>query len=68
MIDNLVPTVEALPAGKRNLARGVPANAIAQAEKLSRRYPIIAPAVTAGKVDVVASVYDIASGAVSVVR
>jgi carbonic anhydrase len=68
VIDHLVPTVKALPAAERNLARGVPANAISQAGNLSRRHPIIAPAVAAGKLSVVAGVYNIANGAVSVVR
>jgi carbonic anhydrase len=68
VIEGLVPTVKSLPADQRNLARCVPANAIAQATDLARRGPIIAPAVAAGTVQVVAGVYNIANGAVSIVR
>jgi carbonic anhydrase len=67
-VDLLTPTVKSLPADERTLARCVPANAIAQAQDLARRGPIIAPAVAAGKIEVVAGVYNIANGAVSVVR
>jgi carbonic anhydrase len=65
-VDLLTPTVKSLPADERTLARCVPANAIAQAQDLSRRGPIIAPAVAAGTIQVVAGVYNIANGAVSV--
>lgn len=68
VIDHLLPTVESLPADERNLARCVPANAIAQAGDLSRRGPIVAPAIAEGKIRVVAAVYNIANGAVSIVR
>ncbi|HEY2053747.1 MAG TPA: carbonic anhydrase [Solirubrobacterales bacterium] len=68
VIDLLVPTVKSLPAGQRTLTRCVPANAIAQAQDLARRGPIVAPAVASGAIDVVAAVYNIANGAVSFVR
>ncbi|HEX3737551.1 MAG TPA: carbonic anhydrase [Solirubrobacterales bacterium] len=68
VIDLLVPTVKSLPADERTLHRCVPANAIAQAQKLGRSGPIVAPAVEAGSVQVVSGVYNIANGAVSVVR
>jgi carbonic anhydrase len=68
VIDLLVPTVRSLPPKERHLGRCVPANAIAQASDLARRGPIIAPAVAAGKLRVVAGVYNIANGAVSVVK
>ncbi len=67
-VDLLVPTVKSLPADERTLARCVPANAIAQAQDLARRGPIVAPAVQSGAIDVVAGVYNIANGAVSIVR
>ncbi|HVS99577.1 MAG TPA: carbonic anhydrase [Solirubrobacterales bacterium] len=67
-VDLLVPTVKSLPADERTLGRCVPANAIAQAQKLARSGPIVAPAVEAGTVQVVAGVYNIANGVVSVVR
>src|SRR5882757_8624652 len=65
-VDLLVPTVKSLPADQRTLARCVPANAIAQAQDLARRGPIVAPAVAAGKIQIVAGVYNLANGAVSV--
>ncbi|HVX32269.1 MAG TPA: carbonic anhydrase [Solirubrobacterales bacterium] len=68
VIDLLVPTVRSLPAAERTLARCVPANAIAQAQDLARRGPIVAPAVESGAIEVVAGVYNIANGAVSIVR
>jgi carbonic anhydrase len=68
VIDLLVPTVRSLPADQRTLARCVPANAIAQAQDLARRDPIVAPAVRSGAIQVVAGVYNIANGAVSIVR
>ncbi|HEV7563186.1 MAG TPA: hypothetical protein VGO24_06750 [Solirubrobacterales bacterium] len=51
-----------------NLPRCVPANAITQAGELASRGPIIAPAIAAGKLRLVAGVYNIANGAVSIVR
>jgi carbonic anhydrase len=68
VVDLLVPTVKSLPAEERTLRRCVPANAIAQAQDLSRRSPIIAPAIQSGSIEVVAGVYNIANGAVSIVR
>ncbi len=68
VIDEIVPTVRSLPQDERNLARCVPANAISQAGDLARRGPIVAPAIAAGKLRVVAAVYNIANGAVSIVR
>jgi carbonic anhydrase len=67
VVDLLVPTVRSLPPDERNPARCVPANAIAQAQAIEARGPIIAPAVAAGSVRVVAGVYNIANGAVSIV-
>jgi carbonic anhydrase len=65
-VDLLTPTVKSLPADERTLTRCVPANAIAQAQDLARRGPIIAPAVASGQIQIVAGVYNIANGAVSV--
>jgi carbonic anhydrase len=64
----LTPTVKSLPASQRTLARCVPANAIAQSQDLAGRGPIVAPAIAAGTIEVVAGVYNIANGAVSIVR
>jgi carbonic anhydrase len=68
VVDLLVPTVKSLPADQRTLGRCVPANAIAQAQDLARRGPIVAPAIKSGSIQVVAGVYNIANGAVSIVR
>jgi carbonic anhydrase len=67
VVDLLTPTVKSLPADERTVARCIPANAIAQAQKLEAANPIIAPAVAAGTLQIVAGVYNIANGAVSVV-
>lgn len=67
-VDLLTPTVKSLPADERTLTRCVPANAIAQAQDLAHRGPIIAPAVAESKIQIVAGVYNIANGAVSVVE
>lgn len=68
VIDDLVPTVESLPPEERHVGRCVPANAISQAQDIARRGPIVAPAIAEGKISVIAAVYNIANGAVSVVR
>jgi carbonic anhydrase len=67
-VDLLVPVVQSLAPEERHLRRCVTANAIAQAGAIASRGPIIAPAVAAGKIRVVAGVYNIANGAVSIVR
>jgi carbonic anhydrase len=67
VIEHLVPTVRSLPADERTLERCVPANAISQANKIAAEGPIVAPAVAKGTVQVVAGVYNIANGAVSVI-
>ena len=48
-VDLVVPVVESLAPDERNLRRCVTANAIAQAQDLATRGPIIAPAVAAGR-------------------
>ncbi len=68
VIDDLLPTVESLAPEERNVRRCAAANAITQAGIIARSDPIVAPAVAAGKLRVVAGVYNIANGAVSVVH
>jgi carbonic anhydrase len=68
VIDDLVPTIESLPPDERTVERCVPANAISQAQDIASRGPIVAPAIAEGKIRVVAGVYNIANGAVSVVH
>jgi carbonic anhydrase len=67
-INLITPAVKSLPADERNLARCVPANAIAQSQNIAGRGPIVSAAVKAGTIQVVAGVYNIANGAVSIVR
>jgi carbonic anhydrase len=67
VVDEVVPAVRGIPAGKNALGQGIVANARAQAEALRGREPIIAPAVRRGDLNVVVAVYDIGSGRVSLV-
>lgn len=66
VVDLVVPMVQSLPPAERNLRRCVTANAIGQAQDLASRGPIVAPAIAAGKIRVVAGVYNLANGCVSV--
>jgi carbonic anhydrase len=67
VIDACVPPIQSIPAGRRSVDRSIRVNAQAQAESLAQRDPIIRPAIDDGKLQVVAAVYDIASGKVSLV-
>jgi carbonic anhydrase len=67
VVDEVVPAVRGIPAGKNAVGQGVVANARAQAAALRGREPIIAPAVRRGDLKVVVAVYDIGSGRVSLV-
>jgi len=64
VVGRIVPAVQALPVAGRTLAASIAANAAAQAKDLESRDPIIAPAVKAGRLRVVAAVYDIRTGRV----
>jgi carbonic anhydrase len=64
IVDAVVPAVESLPPDQRELPNCVAANARAQAAELARREPIIGPAVEAGRVRVVAAVYEVETGRV----
>jgi carbonic anhydrase len=67
VVELLVPTVKSLPADQRTPGRCIPANAVAQAQVIEAKGPVIAPAVANGSLRVVAAVYNIANGAVSIV-
>jgi carbonic anhydrase len=67
VVDAIVPAIKSLPPGQRTLERTTDANASAQAKALAAKGPIIKPAVDAGKLRVVAAVYNIADGKVSLV-
>jgi len=64
IVDAVVPAVESLPPDQRALPTCVAANARAQAAELAGREPIIGPAVEAGRVHVVAAVYEVETGRV----
>jgi carbonic anhydrase len=67
VVEGCVPPIESIPADRRSVDRCIRVNARAQAESLAQRDPIIRPAVDDGKLQVVAAVYDIPTGEVSLV-
>lgn len=67
IVDAVAGPVSSLPPAQRTLDRSIAKNAQAQAQRFAAAEPIIAPAVAANKLLVVAGVYDIASGRVSLV-
>ncbi len=67
VVDAIVPTVEAIPAGQRTLDACISANASNQAADLANRDPIIKPAVLAGTLWVIPAVCNVASGRVRLV-
>jgi carbonic anhydrase len=64
-VDAVVPAVQSLPPERRTLDTAIAANASAQAAALAGSDPIVKPAVDSGALMVVAAVYDIGSGRVS---
>ena len=67
VIDRIVPTISDLPADERTEETCVRLNASAQAAEIASRGPIVKPAVDAGQIAVVAAVYDIETGEVSLI-
>jgi carbonic anhydrase len=67
VVDAIVGPVRKLPPARRTLDRAIAANAKAQAQTLAGRKPIVKSAVASGKLRVVAAVYDIRTGRVSLV-
>jgi carbonic anhydrase len=67
VVDAIVPAVQALPASERTLEHSIVANARLQAQALRLRGPIVPAAIGAGRLRVVAAVYDIGTGAVELV-
>jgi carbonic anhydrase len=67
VIDALVPPIQEIPPAERTLDASVVVNARAQAGDIASRGPIIKPAIDAGALAVVAAVYNIADGKVSLV-
>jgi carbonic anhydrase len=64
VVDGVVPPIKRLPPHRRTLHRCIRANARAQAAELAASKPIIKPAIEAGKLRVVAAVYEIGTGRV----
>jgi carbonic anhydrase len=67
MIRPVVGAVKTMPKKQRTLSRSIAVNARIQARRLAAAGPIINRAVASGRVQVVAAVYDIRSGRVSLV-
>jgi len=67
VVDAIVPAVQTLPPGERTLDNCVGANARLQAQSLRLRGPILPAALRAGRLRIVAAVYDLATGAVELV-
>lgn len=67
VIDAIVGPVKTIPPARRTVDRSIIVNARAQARRIAARGPIIKPAIESGQIRVVAAVYDIASGRVSLV-
>jgi carbonic anhydrase len=67
VVEHVVGPLKTLPAGERSLERGVEVNAHAQAQVLAAQDPIIRPAAEGDQIRVVAAVYDIESGRVSII-
>jgi carbonic anhydrase len=67
VVGKVVPAVEDVPPAERTVPRCISANVRAQADDLASRDPIIKPAIAAQQIMVVAAVYDIKTGKVSLV-
>jgi carbonic anhydrase len=67
VVDNLVPPIETVPPDQRTVPRCVSVNAEAQAADIASRGPIVKQAIDAEKIAVVAAVYDIKTGKVSLI-
>jgi carbonic anhydrase len=67
VVDKLVPAIKALPPDQRTVSTCVSVNAKAQADDIASRGPIVKQAIDAEKIAVVAAVYDIKTGKVSLI-
>ncbi|MDX6615282.1 MAG: carbonic anhydrase [Solirubrobacterales bacterium] len=66
VVGTIVPPIKALPPSGRTLPKCIPLTARTQAADLASRGPIVKQAIAAQKIRVVAAVYDINTGAVSI--
>jgi carbonic anhydrase len=67
VVDRIVPSVESVPPADRTTENCVRANAAAQAADIAGKAPIINKALAAGQIAVVAAVYNIKNGKVSLI-
>jgi carbonic anhydrase len=67
VVNAIVPPIQALPPSRRTLHRSIHLTARTQAAGIAARTPIVKQAIDANKIRVVAAVYEIKSGAVSIV-
>ena len=67
VIDLVVRPIQGIPLEQRTLAHATVVNAQAQAADIAARGPIVKPAIDAGTLAVVAAVYNIPDGKVSLV-
>ena len=65
VVDPIVPPIETMPKADRTVPRCISANARAQADDMASRGPIVRQAIETGAIEVVAAVYDIGTGQVS---
>jgi carbonic anhydrase len=68
VVDRIVPSIRDLSPGERTLPSCVELNAIAQAADIAGRGPIVRQAVDVGQIEVVAAVYDLETGEVSLLQ
>jgi carbonic anhydrase len=67
IVDKIVPSVETVPPADRTIENCVSANAAAQAADIAGKAPIVNKALAVGQIAVVAAVYDIKNGKVSLI-
>lgn len=67
VVGKIVPPVQSLAPAERTLPHCISVNARAQADDLASREPIIRPAITEQRIEVVAAVYDIETRKVSLI-
>jgi len=65
VVDRIVPSIQDLSSAERTLPACVELNAAAQAADIAGRGPIVRQAVEAGQIEVVAAIYDLETGEVS---
>jgi carbonic anhydrase len=67
VVERIVPSIRGLPPAERTVPACVELNAASQAADLAGRGPIISRAVEDGQIEVVAAVYDLETGKVSLI-